>query len=120
MLAAMPRPSRRHLSALNLGLGALAVAGVVVAVTVVGPDTARSTAAERVVTVSKGVVQSTVSGSGNLSPANQMELSFGAAGTVTEVDVKPGRHVTEGQVLARIDPTQAEVDLAEARATLSS
>src|SRR4051794_6509171 len=116
----MPRPSRRHPSPLNLALGALALGGVVAAVIVVGPESQATTASERVVTVSKGVVQSTVSGSGNLSPANQMELSFGASGKVTKVYVKAGEHVTAGELLARIDPTSAEVDLAEAKATLSS
>ena len=79
----MPRPPTSHLSPLNLGLGALAAGGVIAAIVLVGPETTASSAQERVVTVSKGVVQSTVSGSGNLSPANQLDLSFGASGEVT-------------------------------------
>src|ERR1700712_1175656 len=116
----MLRSPRRHLSPLNFGLGVLAVGGVAAAAIVVGPESQATSASERVVTVAKGVVQSTVSGSGNLSPANQTELSFGASGKVTKVYVKAGDHVTEGELLARIDPTSAEVDLAEAKATLSS
>jgi multidrug efflux pump subunit AcrA (membrane-fusion protein) len=118
----MPRPSRARqlLTPINVALGAVAVAGVVAAVVVTGPEEASSTTSERVVTVAKGVVQSTVSGSGNLSPANTMNLSFGASGRVTKVYVKPGEHVTSGELLARIDPTAAEVDLAEAKASLQS
>src|SRR3954451_7050615 len=118
----MPRTSRARspLSPINVALAAVAVGGVVAAVVVVGPESALSTTSERIVTVSKGVVQSTVSGSGNLSPANTMNSSFGASGKVTKVYVKAGEHVTEGQLLARIDPTSAEVDLAEAKATLQS
>ena len=108
------------LTPLNVALGALAAAGVTAAVIVVGPESSATTTRERTVTVTKGVVQSTVSGSGNLSPANTMDLSFGAAGKVTKVYVKAGQHVTNGQLLARIDPTAAEVDLAEAQAAVSS
>ena len=70
----MPRSSRARplLTPINVALGAVAVGGVVAAVVVVGPEKASSTTSERVVTVAKGVVQSTVSGSGNLSPANAM------------------------------------------------
>jgi multidrug efflux pump subunit AcrA (membrane-fusion protein) len=116
----MPRTSRRSLTPLNVVLGALATGGVIAAVVVVGPESSATTTRERTVTVTKGVVQSTVSGSGNLSPANTMDLAFGATGKVTKVYVKAGQHVTTGQLLARIDPTAAEVDLAEAQATLSS
>jgi multidrug efflux pump subunit AcrA (membrane-fusion protein) len=118
----MPRPSRARslLTPINVALGAVAVGGVVAAIVVVGPEEASSTTSERIVTVTKGVVQSTVSGSGNLSPANTMNLSFGTSGKVTKVYVKPGEHVTQGQLLARIDPTSAEVNLAEAKANLQS
>jgi multidrug efflux pump subunit AcrA (membrane-fusion protein) len=116
----MPRTPRRFLTPLNVALGALAAGGVIAAVIVVGPESSATATRERTVTVTKGVVQSTVSGSGNLSPANTMDLSFGATGKVTKVYVKAGQHVTSGQLLARIDPTAAEVDLAEAQATLSS
>jgi multidrug efflux pump subunit AcrA (membrane-fusion protein) len=116
----MSSTSRRHLTPLNVALGALAIAGVITAVILVGPESSATTTRERTVTVTKGVVQSTVSGSGNLSPANTMDLSFGATGKVVKVYVKTGDHVTTGQLLARIDPTTAEVDLAGAQATLSS
>ncbi len=116
----MSRKLRRHLTPLNVVLGALAAGGVIAAMIVIGPESSATAARERTVTVTKGVVQSTVSGSGNLSPANTMDLSFGATGKVTKVYVKAGQHVTSGQLLARIDSSTAEVDLAEAQATLSS
>lgn len=97
----------------------LAGAGIAVAVTTVG-SSAVAGSAERTVTVTRGVVQSTVSGSGSLAPANQLDLTFGASGEVLGIYVKPGEHVSAGQLLAKIDPSSAEVDLAEARATLQS
>jgi multidrug efflux pump subunit AcrA (membrane-fusion protein) len=57
------------------------------------------------VTVKSGVIQSTVSGSGNLEAATQQDLSFTDAGTVTKVAVQAGDHVTDGQLLATLDPT---------------
>jgi multidrug efflux pump subunit AcrA (membrane-fusion protein) len=103
----------------TIALGALAAAAVVVAILAIGsPST--STAQERTVTVARGVVQSTVSGSGNLSPANQLELNFGTSGEVTHIYVKAGDHVSKDQVLAKLDDSAAKVDVAEAQATLQS
>ena len=99
-------------------LGVLAVVAVVAAVLVVGTPSS-SSAADRVVTVERGVVQSTVSGSGNLAPIRQLDLNFGTSGTVTRIYVKEGQRVHEGELLARVDPSSAEVDLATAKANLS-
>ena len=43
-----------------------------------------------------------------------------ARSTLTEVDVAAGDHVTKGQVLARVDQTDAKATLAQAKATLVS
>jgi multidrug efflux pump subunit AcrA (membrane-fusion protein) len=104
----------------TIGLGLLAAAAIVVAVLVIGSPSTSSGAQERTVTVARGVVQSTVSGSGNLSPANQLELNFGASGEITNIYVKEGEHVGENQVLAKIDDSAAKVDVAQAQADLQS
>ena len=67
-----------------------------------------------------GVVQSTVSGSGNIQSANQLNLGFKTSGTVTHIYVKQGEHVTQGQLLAALDPGSAEVTLEQSKATLQS
>jgi membrane fusion protein, macrolide-specific efflux system len=103
----------------TLVLGPLAIAAIVVAVLVVGSPAA-TTAQERTVTVARGVIQSTVSGSGNLAPANQLELDFATSGEITHIYVKEGDHVSEGQLLATIDDSSQKVDLAEAKADLQS
>jgi multidrug efflux pump subunit AcrA (membrane-fusion protein) len=88
---------------------------------VVGPASSpASGSTERVVSAQKGVVQSTVSGTGNLQPATQLDLDFGATGTVTHVYVKAGDHVQEGDPLAAIDDTDAKVNLGSAQADLAS
>lgn len=103
----------------TIALAALAAAGVVGAVAVVGSP-ATSTAQERTATVARGVIQSTVSGSGNLAPANQVDVDFATSGEITHIYVKAGQHVARDELLAKIDPDAANVALAEAQASLQS
>ena len=103
----------------TLALAALAAAAIVVAVLVIGsPDT--SSAQERTATVERGVIQSTVSGSGNLEPANQTNVDFATSGEITHIYVKEGQHVSKDEILAKVDPATANVDLAQAEADLQS
>ena len=113
------RLGRRRISPLTALLGGGLVSAAVLAGLSVGTPSA-SSVRERTVTVASGVVQSTVSGSGNLSPLRERDLSFGASGQVTHIYVKAGDKVKKGQLLATIDPSSAEVDLAEAKAQLQS
>src|SRR3954453_1142645 len=92
-----------------------AVAG---AVLVVGPESAPA-AKSRTVTAERGVVQSTVSGSGTIQ-ARQTDVNFASAGRLTDVKVKAGQHVVEGQELATTDPRSAELTLEQAEAQLRS
>ncbi len=102
-------------------LGALCLLAVVAAVLVVGPSSSGGeSAGGRTVTVAQGVVQSTVSGSGNIAAASQLDLGFKTAGVVTHIYVTQGAHVTAGQLLAELNPQSAEVALEQARATLQS
>ncbi|HEY3828483.1 MAG TPA: HlyD family efflux transporter periplasmic adaptor subunit [Solirubrobacteraceae bacterium] len=101
-------------------LGALCIAAIVVAILVVGPASGSQLSAGRTITAAQGVVQSTVSGSGNVQAATQLDLGFKTAGVVTHIYVAQGAHVTAGQLLAELDPTSAEVTLEQAKATLQS
>ena len=101
-------------------LGALSAGAIVAAVLVVGPAPASQSTVTRTATVAQGVVQSTVSGSGNLQPASQLDLGFKTSGTVTGIYVSQGQHVTEGELIASLDPQSAEVTLEQAKATLQS
>jgi multidrug efflux pump subunit AcrA (membrane-fusion protein) len=103
----------------TLALAALAAAAIVVAVLVVGSPAA-SSAQERTATVERGVIQSTVSGSGNLEPANQTDVDFATSGEITHIYVKEGQHVSRDDILAKVDPAAANVDLAQAEADLQS
>jgi multidrug efflux pump subunit AcrA (membrane-fusion protein) len=101
-------------------LGALCAAAIVAAILVVGPASGSQLSGGRTITAAQGVVQSTVSGSGNIQAATQLDLGFKTSGVVTHIYVSQGAHVTEGQLLAELDPKSAEVTLEQARAALQS
>ncbi len=105
---------------LNYILGILCAGAIVAAILVVGPASGSQTATTRTAKATLGVVQSTVSGSGNLQPASQLDLGFKTSGTVTNIYVSQGEHVTEGRLLADLDPSSAEVTLEQAKAALLS
>ncbi len=105
---------------LNYLLGLLCVGAIVAAILLVGPASGSTTAVTRTAKVAEGVVQSTVSGSGNLQPASQLNLGFKTSGTVTNIYVTQGEYVTEGKLIAELDPQSAEVTLEQAKAALLS
>lgn len=71
-------------------------------------------------TVTRGTVRATVSASGTVISPRTVGANFTTGGTVTEISVRPGDHVKEGEVLARIDPSSAQADVRSAEASLSS
>ncbi|HLM86632.1 MAG TPA: HlyD family efflux transporter periplasmic adaptor subunit [Solirubrobacteraceae bacterium] len=101
-------------------LGALCAGAIAAAVLVVGPASGSQANITRTATVAQGVVQSTVSGSGNLQAVSQLNLGFKTSGTVTHIYVTQGEQVAQGQLLATLDPQSAEVSLEQARASLQS
>jgi HlyD family secretion protein len=69
--------------------------------------------------VARRTVTASVTGTGNLVPMQQANVSFKVSGSLTEIDVRVGDHVAAGQVLARIDPTPEQNALAGAQANLA-
>ncbi|HXA54789.1 MAG TPA: HlyD family efflux transporter periplasmic adaptor subunit [Solirubrobacteraceae bacterium] len=111
------RPSRPWPTYL---LAALCVGAIVAAALVVGPASGSTASGGRVIAVGEGVVQSTVSGSGNVQADSQLNLGFKTTGAVTQIYVHQGQHVVAGQLLAELDPKSAEVALEQAKASLQS
>jgi len=111
---------RTRASWLLYALGALCAGAIVAGVLLVGPASSSQATVTRTATVAQGVVQSTVSGSGNLQAASQLNLGFKTSGTVTHIYVSQGEQVTQGQLLATLDPQSAEVTLEQAKASLQS
>lgn len=115
-------PRRRRAVLINSVLGVVVLAGAGGAYAAVNSGDgggARSSGA-RVVTVAKGTVLATVSGSGTLASPNDAGVDFTTGGTLTEVDVKPGDKVAKGQVLAKVDPTDAKETLQQDQASLTA
>jgi len=122
----MPAPRlgslRRPSVAVNAVLGLALVAGSFWAYeTLSGPDTGNAAAASvRAVTVQQGTVTASVSADGSLESASSANASFVTGGTVTSISVKVGDKVKKGQVLAKVDPAEAQRTLAAAEADLDA
>lgn len=115
-------PRRRRAALINSVLGVVVLAGAGGAYAAVHDDGSKSTGSStaRVATVSQGTVLATVSGSGTLASPSDAGLNFTTGGTLTEVDVKPGDKVKKGQVLAKVDTTDAKATLQQDEATLTA
>jgi multidrug efflux pump subunit AcrA (membrane-fusion protein) len=101
-------------------LGLFGAAVVVAAVLEIGPPTSSGRTSREIVTAEKGVVQSTVSGSGNIEPGTEVESNFKTSGTLSNVYVKVGQHVNQGQLLAALDPTSAQLSVDQAQLSLNA
>jgi multidrug efflux pump subunit AcrA (membrane-fusion protein) len=112
--------NRTRASWLVYVLGTLCAGAIVVAFLVVGPPSESATVQSRIVKVQQGVVQSTVSGSGNIQPAVQLDLGFKTAGVVQRIYVSAGQQVAAGQLLAELNPQTTEVTLEQAKASLQA
>jgi multidrug efflux pump subunit AcrA (membrane-fusion protein) len=98
------------------GLAGLAVAAYLVVHT--SPPAASAT--PRTAPVSRGVVLSSVSASGSVATPTNLSVGFETSGRVASVDVKAGQRVSKGQVIGRLDQTDAKASLAAAQAALAS
>jgi HlyD family secretion protein len=65
--------------------------------------------------VHRGNLVETASASGKIEPVVQVEVKSRASGQVIDVLVKEGDHVQAGQLLVRLDPTDAQRQLAAAK-----
>jgi len=121
-----PRPtgiarvvSRRNAPTLALVAIAFALA-ILIGHDIFFPNTGNTLASLRTALASIGTVTNSVSSTGSLVPAQQSNLGFKTAGTLTEVDVKVGDTVSAGQVLAKIDPSPLQLVLQSAEASLAA
>jgi multidrug efflux pump subunit AcrA (membrane-fusion protein) len=96
------------------------VALLVVAIVDIGPPTHGARTATEIVTAADGVVQSTVSGSGNVEPAVQEVVNFRTSGTLQAIYVHVGEHVHKGQLLAELNPSSAQLALDQAQLDLTA
>jgi HlyD family secretion protein len=107
-LGAVRLPRTRLARWITAGVAVVAAAAIVTVAMAGGKSASPTTAASTVSTVRRGTVSVTASAAGTVEAAATRGLSFAVGGTVSEVDVRPGQSVTAGQVLARIDNSDAQ------------
>lgn len=66
-------------------------------------------------TIQKGSINTTVTGTGQVSADNQVDIQSKATGNITGVYVKPGQKVTAGTLLAQVDSTDASLSMQSAQ-----
>jgi HlyD family secretion protein len=71
-------------------------------------------------TVNKGTLITTVSGSGQTSASNQVDIKFKVSGEILSLLLKSGQTVKAGTVLAQVDATDAQKTVRDAQASLES
>lgn len=101
-------------------LGVVAVVAGLLAVSEVGTPTSSARTETEVVSAADGVVQTSVSGTGNVAAGTDDDVNFATSGTLEHVYVLEGERVRKGQVLASLDPTSAQLTLDEAKETLTA
>lgn len=74
-----------------------------------------ATTAPQTATIRRGNLLISVSGTGTLAAADEIDLGFTSSGQVTKVFVKPGDTVEAGALLAQVDDTQAQINYTQAK-----
>ncbi|TSA46643.1 HlyD family efflux transporter periplasmic adaptor subunit [bacterium] len=71
-------------------------------------------------TVTKGTLITSISGSGQISASNQIDIKPKVSGDLISVPVSAGQQVTSGQTIAQIDATNALKSVRDAQLSLDS
>lgn len=70
--------------------------------------------------VERGVIRSTVSAPGRISPKNEVNISSDIMGKLTKLNVREGEEVKRGKVIARLESTREEAAVESARSSFLS
>jgi HlyD family secretion protein len=84
-----------------------------------GASTA-STATDRTAAAKRGTIRASVSASGKIAPAGEVNLNFGVPGTVRDVLVSEGDAVQQGDVIAQLDTDNLELAVKQAEQALAA
>lgn len=99
-------------------IGILGVTGVLARARQLIPGLQQAAPTYRTATVSRGNIEVSVIATGPISAVNQLPLTFKSSGKLAELDVQPGQTVKKGQVLAKLDTTDLQAALDQAKANL--
>jgi HlyD family secretion protein len=83
-------------------------------------DQPHASTAVHTAAVSRGDLTVTASAAGSIVAVNQRALSFGTSGTVSKLNVKAGDEVTAGDILARLNDSDAQNAVAAAQQALDA
>lgn len=112
--------SRKRVIIISVIAVAVVAVGAMAALSVSAANS-RQEPAGRTAAVIRGTLTATVTASGNVTSAVEIDLQLaGSAGTVTKIYVREGQRVSRGQPLLRIDDTAARRQLATAEAGVAS
>lgn len=70
--------------------------------------------------VTRGTIVASVSGTGQVAVSDQVDIKPKASGDLTAVNIKLGQEVQTGDIVARIDPTDAQKAVRDAQTNLES
>ncbi len=76
--------------------------------------------APQVVAVKRGAITTTITGSGNLAFSKTQDLVFDISGKVSELNIKLGDNISQGQVLAKLDTTDLDATVSSADLAVKS
>jgi HlyD family secretion protein len=96
------------------------IAMIVMILVLAGCAGQTTTASTATATVTRGELVQSVSGSGQVQPAQDINLNFGTTGTVTQVFVKEGQQIQSGAQLAALDTSDLDQQVLQAEANLKS
>ena len=99
---------------------AVIVLAIIAALVVTRPAGQPAGAATATASVVRGGITATVAGTGTIAAEQSLDLSFPINGTVTEVLVSEGETVRVGQLLARLDTRDLQLQVDSATASLES
>jgi len=104
----------------NMARGIQLVAGAVIAALMLTSCGGTTTAPPATSTVTRGDLVQSVSGSGQIKPAQEINLDFGSTGSVAQVLAIEGQKVKQGDRLAQLETSDLDQQVIEAEANLKS
>ena len=120
-MATTTLPRRKRLSGRWITVGIVfIVVAILAALAINGRPQRASAIGSSTVPVTRQNLTATIAGSGSVTAEQSLNLPFQMSGTVTEVLVKEGDTVQAGQVLARLDDRNLQLQVASARSSLES
>lgn len=101
------------------GIVIVAAIGAAIFIATMPPANAQAISKQSMVTVTRGSITGSVSGSGTINADQKLDLVFQTSGTVQDVLVNEGAVVTRDQPLAKLDTRDLESKVANAQANLA-